>query len=100
MRTIWKFPVLKSGYQELYMPESAEILTVDTIDNRPYVWALVDPEAPKVYRKFCTFMTGEEMPEKRYNCSYIGTYQLTIGQLYVIHLFELYNLKPAEDGIS
>lgn len=79
---IWKFELTSSGQVE--MPEGAEALSVHAIRERPYLWALVDPEAPQVTRKFKIVGTGFPMDEAG---KFLGTFFL--GHLpFVFHVFD------------
>jgi len=70
------------------IPETARILTVQTQNEQPYIWALVSrkKENKKVYRTFRIAGTGHIINEKI--SEYIGTFQLENGGL-VFHLFEI-----------
>jgi hypothetical protein len=87
-KRIWKFELETTDRQTVAMPENAEILTVQTQNETPCIWAIVEPENKKVRRVFEIFGTGNQV-----NCNedternYIGTYQLRQGSL-VFHLFE------------
>ena len=45
MKTIWKFQFENKGMFGLDMPKGAEILTVQTQEGIPCIWALVDPNS-------------------------------------------------------
>jgi len=87
VRTIWKFPITTDGVGR--MPEGAEILSVQTQDGHPYLWALVNPSAPTEDRKFRLYGTGHHTPDSPGR--YWGTFQLKVigDQNLVFHLFEL-----------
>jgi hypothetical protein len=85
-KTIWKFPLTITDFQEIEMPSTAEILCVQLQDGKPCIWALVYPEAKKDIRTFATYGTGHDFPpHTEIKQTYIGTYQLP-GLVY--HLFE------------
>jgi hypothetical protein len=84
--TIWKFPIKVTESQYVEMPVGAKVLTVQTQCNLPWLWALVDEDAPKSIRAIDIFGTGFEIP-KNYTGKYIGTFQL-LGGATVFHLFE------------
>lgn len=86
MKQIFKYPVKVSRTQEIEMPKGAEILSLQTQNNTPYIWALVDEDLPKEYRFFEVFGTGYFLPEE--NRNYIGTFQIDSGA-FVGHCFEL-----------
>lgn len=86
-KQIWKFEIT-SKYTVIEMPNDAEILTVQTQNEKPCIWALVNPKNETETRFFETYGTGHEiecdMGVKR---KYINTFQLNGGVL-VFHLFE------------
>ena len=85
--TIWKFE-LGITYTALEMPVNAEILTVQTQKETPYLWALVDPNESKETRTFVVYGTGHPISyDMGSNRIYIGTYQLQGGSL-IFHVFE------------
>lgn len=80
--TIYKYPLqLKSGAQEVSMPDGAEILHVADQGGHPTIWALVDTEAKEVVRAFGVFGTGHPCPDH----DYIGTAH---ANGFVWHIFE------------
>ncbi|TNE75026.1 hypothetical protein EP331_00220 [bacterium] len=84
-KTIWKFQLETTDYQEIEMPYQSKILCVQVQNGTPNIWALVDPKSPLVKRAFDIFGTGHPVD---YNVKreYIGTYQLHGGSL-VLHVF-------------
>lgn len=87
-KVIWKYELVATDYQELKMPKGACVLTVQTQNDTPCLWALVDPQAEKESRIFETFGTGHPVccaADMQRN--YIGTYQKHGGAL-VFHVFE------------
>lgn len=81
MKTIYKYTLNNVGIE---MPIGAEILTVQIQNDKPCIWAMVDPEAEKKVRHFQVFGTGQPIPEV--SMKYIGTYQELGGSL-VWHVF-------------
>lgn len=83
--TIWKYPVTY-GHFSLGMPKGAQILTVQMQADTANIWALVDPTAPAVSRRFILYGTGHDVTDRP--LKYIGTFQpMSNGEL-VFHLFE------------
>jgi hypothetical protein len=88
--TIWKYPIplyragMVSASPVLDMPAGAEILTLQVQDEKPTLWARVDPEQPPVRRQFAIVGTGHQVPDNA--SEYIGTWQ---SALFVFHLFEI-----------
>ena len=86
MRTIWKFEVPERDKFTLELPAGAEFLCVQRQFDGTQAWFLLDPEAPKVTRRFSVAGTGHTILEAG-RLSYLGTFQLHGGRL-VFHLFE------------
>lgn len=95
MKTVHKFPVpfdpkspKAQGPVTIRLPKGAQVLTMqaDSFDNLR-VWALVDPTAETVDRKFLLLATGEPNEDDGY-FEYVATAQLQSGGL-VFHLFAL-----------
>lgn len=85
-KTIWKFTLELTDIQPLFMPEKAEILTVQNQDNRICLWAIVNPELPSEERSFEVHGTGHSIYyDMGMDRKYIGTAQM--GAL-VWHVFE------------
>ena len=86
MKTIWKFilpPI--DDFLEIQMPIGAQILTVQTQQGHPCIWALVEPNNSKEHRRFRLAGTGHPM-EFSEAMDYVGTFQIRQGTL-VFHLF-------------
>lgn len=82
---IFKYPLKITDIQEIEMPEHAKILTIQTQNTLPCIWARVNPEGTIVKRKIRMYGTGHECECHRDN-EYIGTFQL--GSL-AFHVFDL-----------
>lgn len=89
-KRIWKYEI-NPNKVIVEMPKGAEILTIQTQNETPCIWALVNPENEKELRHFEVFGTGQnvycDMGVER---KYINTFQLDNGSL-VFHLFERIN---------
>lgn len=57
MRLIWKYDIQPDCFV-IMMPEGARVLDVATHRERAFLWALVDPNAVKVPRRFVSLPTG------------------------------------------
>jgi hypothetical protein len=84
VKAIWKF-TLGGPLTTVEMPEGARILSVQMQAHEPQIWALVDPDAPKVKRTFKSLPTGHVSDADHEN--YIGTVLMSGGAL-VFHIFE------------
>lgn len=86
MTTVWKYP-LKPGRTVHNMPQGAKVLTVQTQNGEPSLWALVEPQMPHERRFFDVYGTGHSMPSDPGR--YVATFQMDYGAL-VWHVFEGY----------
>ena len=46
MQKIFKYPIPQFTHSEIQMPEGAKILHVAVQAGYPFIWALVNPDAP------------------------------------------------------
>lgn len=82
---IWKYVLEIKDVQQISMPESAKLLTVQVQNNALCLWALVDKAKPMVEKMIKIYGTGNEIPFFTRAKDYIGTVQM--GQL-VWHVFK------------
>ncbi len=94
-RVIYKFPLRQQGDFYLEIPEGSRILGARVQRNQPVLYALCNPKAAKVRRKFRAMLTGEEFitvpPDAPIDTPYhvfIDTFVLYKGD-FVAHLFEV-----------
>jgi hypothetical protein len=84
MKTIHKIPLALINMQcDIALPENATLLCVQMQHARPYLWALVNTDAPMTLRRIEMFGTGHPIDEAER--TYIGTVQ---DHIYVWHFFE------------
>lgn len=83
MKTVWKFPLVSSL---LSLPAGAEILSVQTQNGEPQLWAVCDTDAVREDRILRIFGTGQPLPPYT-ELNFIDTFQLQGGAL-VFHVFE------------
>ncbi len=91
MRKVFKYLIQQadSGEASVRMPAGAEILSFQAEGAALTVWAMVDPEAPAVQRKFLVFGTGQPIEDSVANSlTYVGTARVHDKQI-VWHLFEV-----------
>jgi len=86
MKRIYKYPLETTDVQTVSMPIGAKILTVQTQNDKPCIWALVNPEAPTEKRNIEIYGNGHEIHNEA-DLTYIGTYQMLDGEL-ILHVFE------------
>jgi hypothetical protein len=85
MKTIWKYTV-SGAVTEVLMPADAQILSIQMQEARICMWALVDPERPKVSRTFRTRGTGWVIGSDETLGTHLGT---VIDGPFVWHIFEV-----------
>jgi len=80
---ISKFPLEELGNTIIEIPKEHNLLGVQVVFGTPCVYAMVDPEAPKIERIIETFETEQEVEyDPSVQRSYLGTYQLNIGRYF------------------
>ena len=90
-KTIWKFELETTDRQEIEIPINAEILTIQTQNGIPCLWALVNPENEKENKMLEIFGTGHPINYGMgVNRIYLGSYEINNGTL-VFHVFERYS---------
>jgi hypothetical protein len=92
-REVWKYKVpvgeVHGANSTISMPEGAQIVSVGTQWAEVWVWAIVDPQRPRVERRLGYFATGGQLPD----WDYVGTAHIIgrdplAGSAYVWHVFE------------
>ena len=84
MQKIWKFSIPAKDTFDLVLKEGAQVLTVQVQEEEPYIWVLLDPDAPDEAASFLLIPTGKALPDVP--VSYVGTFQVLEGAG-VFHLF-------------
>jgi len=87
--SIYKYQLEIQDYQEVRLPQGAEILTVQEQYGIPCLWARVNTEESRVtHRTIAMHGSGHEMSQPTVEAEkYIGTFQIHSGSL-VFHVFE------------
>jgi hypothetical protein len=85
MKTIYKYELSVEDNQIIKMPDGAKFLSLQTQNENPCIWMLVDTENKLVDIHFVTYGTGHEI--KSGLGEFVGTYQLNNGRL-VFHVFK------------
>ena len=83
--TVWKYTLLRTDHQVIFMPPPAAILTVAIQHGEPQLWALVDPNE-FASQDVDIFTVGTGHPTPKASWTYIGSYQLE-GGYFVGHVF-------------
>jgi len=81
---IWKYKIDDSDCI-IDIPEDSRILSLQVQEEVPCIWVLVNPDNPKITRRFITYVTGSFADILPAIDIFIGTYQ--VGWL-VNHVFE------------
>lgn len=84
---VWKFEIPMDDYVEINMPINSKILHVTEQRGIPTMWALVNPRAEKIKRKFRIAGTGHQIKTED-TANFIGTIMLDGGSL-MFHIFEI-----------
>lgn len=89
-RTIHKYPLqIQNRAQAVDIPVGAELLTVQIQNGQPVLWAMVDPDAPKVMRHVQMYGTGWPISVNDELIKFLGTVQCN-GGILVWHFFEVH----------
>ena len=92
--TIWKYQLRDADRFEIDMPFGAIIVSVQAQRDIGVLWAIVDPSAERVTRKFRTVGTGWTISTTIW--THRGTFQKAIGLVW--HLLEELYDEVADAG--
>ena len=85
---VYKYHLEIDDEVRLQMPEGAKILTVQTQNGKPCIWAAVNPLCSHTEeRRFRIAGTGHNVDDALAE-NYVGTFQMYDGRL-VFHVFEI-----------
>ena len=85
IKKILRYDLVLEDETTLQLPRGAAVLTAQVQGGRPVLWALVDPNEPKVLRKFQLHRTGAPAPGFLDGERHLATLQLGDD---AYHLFE------------
>lgn len=88
MNRVFKYQFDINDEIVIQMPQDAKILTAQTQNGTPCIWALVNDEKPKVDVKFRVCGTGHDVKVDPDHLEYVGTIQMYGGKL-VFHVFKI-----------
>ncbi len=92
MKRIFKYELSIKENQELQLPVGAQILRVDDVDGRFFLWAAVDPETEDLETRHLEFYkTGQEIETPMEHLYYLGFCRLFIMQELGLYVFENIN---------
>ena len=90
MKKIFKYEMSIKEKQEIELPINAEIIRVDDLDGRFFLWAIVNPEEDTEtetrYLEF--YKTGQPIETETKDLKYIGFCKLFIMQELGLYVFE------------
>ena len=85
MKAIYKYPLNTNSEIEIEMPVGAQLLTVETQNNEPQMWAIVDTLKNPELRFFRVVLTGDPIGTVD-ELAYLGSFIIDNGLIY--HVFE------------
>lgn len=92
MKKIFKYELSIKEKQTIDLPHGAEIIRVDDVDGKFYLWAIVTPpvegeetETQTIHLEF--YKTGQEINTPISELKYIGFCKLFIGQELGLYVF-------------
>lgn len=93
MKKIFKYELSIKEKQEIELPINAEIIRVDDVDGKFFLWAIVQPpkedEEPETESRYLEFYkTGQEIKTDIQDLVYIGFCKLFIMQELGLYVFE------------
>ena len=93
MKKIFKYEMSIKEKQEIELPINAEIIRVDDVDGKFFLWAIVEPpkedEEQETEVRFIEFYkTGQPIETPAENLKYIGFCKLFIMQELGLYVFE------------
>ena len=87
MKTIWKYEI-SSPDLSIQVPKGGKVLTVQTQHGIACIWILIDLTKDLESRRFITYGTGHRIDISEEQLEYIGTWQMSNGNL-IFHTFEV-----------
>lgn len=94
MKVIYKYslPVLEKFTVEL--PVGADIIRVDDVDGKFWLWAVVEEDGPKEIRYIECYKTGQQIETPLADLKYLGCCKLFIMQELCLYMFENIGARP------
>ena len=88
MLKVYKYEIPIQDEFSLTMDRNAKILKVENQGDKPYMWALVDPDKEMITRKFLFVGTGQRIDYCQPQLKHISTFQVQGGR-YIFHIFQI-----------
>jgi hypothetical protein len=86
MLTIYKFALQEAGWQIISIRSGARVISVAEQNNQIVLYAILDTNAPTVFRKVSVVGTGHTLSEEVASWQSVGTVKLHGGTL-MFHVF-------------
>lgn len=88
MKAIYKYSLPVMEKFTMALPAGAQIIRVDDVDGKFWLWAIVDPHAAQEERRIECYKTGQEIETPLDHLRYIGCCKLFIMQELCLYMFE------------
>lgn len=88
MKVIFKYSIPCQEKFVIELPAGAQIIRVDDVDGKFWLWAIVESDAPIEPRHIECYKTGQEMPADAHALVYLGCCKLFIMQELCLYMFE------------
>ena len=92
MKAIYKYSLPVQEKFVIELPAGAQIIRVDDVDGKFWLWAIVDTEAEKEPRYIECYKTGQPIETPLEDLHYLGLCKLFIMQVLGLYMFE--NIRP------
>lgn len=88
MKAIYKYSLPVQEKFVIELPAGAQIIRVDDVDGKFWLWAIVDTEAEKESRYIECYKTGQPIETPLEDLNYLGLCKLFIMQELGLYMFE------------
>lgn len=88
MKVIYKYSLPVQEKFTIELPAAAQIIRVDDVDGKFWMWAIVDTEAPVHTRHIECYKTGQSIETPLTDLKYLGCCKLFIMQELCLYIFE------------
>jgi len=93
MKVIYKYSLPVQEKFTIELPTGADIIRVDDVDGKFWLWAIVDNEAPLTPRHVECYKTGQPIETPLADLKYLGSCKLFIMQELCLYMFENVNVR-------
>lgn len=88
MAVVYKYPLKIVEQQTINLPEFAQIIRCECVDGLPYLWALVQPDAPSRTRFIEMYKTGQRIETPPRELYYLGACKIIVDMEICLYTFE------------